>query len=113
MESLKKEWGAGFDNQLSKAKEALTLIGDKDLISWLDETKLNSEPKMIKTFAKLAELLGEDKVRGETKGGMTPNESKAELNSIMADKKGPYFDKYHPGHKDAVAHVQKLFTQLG
>jgi hypothetical protein len=115
VDGLKTEWGSAYDSKLKSAKAAVNHYGDDQLQAFLDETGLGNNPNLIKAFSKMGESLSEDTFSdgGTNKFGVSPDDAQVQINSIMADKKHPYHDKYNPSHKNAVSEVQKLFQQLG
>ena len=114
VDSLKSEWGSAYDSKLKAAQAGVAHYGNEELIDYLEETGLGNNPNLIKTFAKIGETLSEDAFKdgGQTNFGMTPQDAQTQINSVMADKKHPYHDKYHPNHTNAVAEVSKLFEHL-
>lgn len=112
--TLKKEFGAGFDYKASLAAKAVqklagdNLDGAKEV---LDKYGLSSHPDIVRMFVRAGELLfKEDSVQGESRSSfaLTPKEAESEIDKIMGDLKGPYYDAQHPNHKKAVQDVQKL-----
>lgn len=113
---LQKEWGAGYDKNISLAKTAVEQIGGKTWQQFLERTGLGNDPVVIKTMAEFGKLLGEDKIRGGGDagkfGGQTPQEIQGKISSIMADGKHPYFDPSHPSHRSAVMEMEGLYKSL-
>ena len=114
IQSLKAEWGEGFDKQLSLANLAIKELGDQGFVDYLKKTGLANDVTLTKYLAKVGKALGEDKIRGEggIKFGQTPQEIQAEINQITADTKGAYYDKTHRQHGDMVARVDALYKKL-
>lgn len=111
--SLKKEWGAGFDVELAKANAALKQFASPEEITQLTNAGITQNTTLIKLFNKLSKTLGEDVISSAaagTSGAMTPASAQAEINSIMGDTNHPYYNGSHPNHSAAVAEVQKLFS---
>lgn len=110
LEGLKKEWGHAYDQELGKAKAGLKHLNDPELQSWLDESGLGNEPKMIKLFNKIGGLFSEDTIRGESSGragALTPREIEAELATIFSNK--AYFNSRDPMHKVYAQRAEELF----
>lgn len=108
---LKAEWGQGYDKKVQQAHLAVREFGDEKLGEYLDKTGIGNDPQLIRLFAKIGESLGEDKLKGANGAqnfGKTPDEASREINQIMGDAKGAYWDAGHPGHKDAVQNVLRL-----
>jgi len=114
IDGLKSEWGSAYDSKLKAAHAAVNHYGDDKLTAFLDETGLGNNPNLIKAFSRMGESLSEDTFSdgGTKKFGVAPDDAQAQINSIMADKKHPYHDKYNPSHKNAVDEVQRLFQHL-
>ncbi len=116
IEGLKKEWGAGYDKELSFAKLAVAQVGGDEFKSYLQETGLGNSPQVIKLMAKVGKMLGEDKLSGQDNGsfGQTPAEIQAEINKIMSADvmTHPYFNSNKQGHKEARAQMDALRQKL-
>lgn len=110
---LKKELGAGYDKELSKARLAAKEAGS-EFQEYLRDSGLGNDPMVIKALAKYGALYGEDKLRGEGGGkfGQTPAEIQAKIDRVMGDAKHPYFDAHHAGHATAVKEMEALFQSL-
>ena len=111
---LKEEWGEAFDVKLARAEFVLSEVGDKDLIQFLKDSRLNQDSRVIKLLANIGEkYLTEDKVIDSKTvngvGKLSPADANKKISSIMSDSKHPYFIKEHPGHKGAMAEMQDLF----
>lgn len=110
-QSLEKEWGAGFEKNIQAAKMVVKEFGNKEVIDYLNETGLGDDPKLVKFLAQIGQNLKEDSFKEEAVShlSMTPQEAKKKYTEIMADSNHPYRNPQHPGHKEAVAEVGKLF----
>jgi len=113
MQSLKREWGEGFGKQVATARLALTEYGDEGLSKLMD-AGLGNEPSVIKFLAKVGSTLAEDKLvdAGIQTMRVTPDEAQKQVNGILADFSGPYYDKAHPNHNNAVAEVNRLYRHI-
>lgn len=80
---LKQELGAKYDEKLNYAKWALKEFGDKEgnLVKFLDESKLGSNPAIVKFFAEVGAKLADHKAIG---GGGGPRFSGAAGNPAEA-----------------------------
>lgn len=113
--SLKKEWGGGFEKQISLAKLAVKEVGGDEFTAYLESSGLGNNPALIKVLSKVGKLLGEDKIRGDatgSMGGQTPDEIQAEINAIMGNKDHPYYNPRHPSNGDATKKMAALFQKL-
>jgi hypothetical protein len=110
--TLKKEWGAAYDNKKELALRAVrTFAGDDaDALAALEEG-LGNDPRMVKLFNKIGEAITEDKLKGNAPV-YTPGENQDAINAILQNLKHPYHDKKAPGHDTAVEHMQKLYSAL-
>lgn len=116
IEGLKKEWGNAYDAKMQTGITAIRGILGKDVANELFQDKsLGDNPKFIRLLAKLGEITAEDQDEGGTAsrpGALTPGDAQKEINRVMADPGHPYNVATHPGHKDAIEELNKLFQQL-
>lgn len=121
---LRNEWGYAFDRNVKLASHALghliAFAGDTPdenhpLIKLLNETHLDDHPAMVRFFHKLAPKFGEDSlIEADTGPSETDIQSaKDEMSELKADRKGAYWNVNHPGHKEAVARVNRLYEIIG
>lgn len=111
--ALKKEFGTAFENRLEVAKKAVNEFGGDELKTYLNETGLGNDPRLIKAFAKIGAELLEDRMISDKAAhvmGVTPDEAKRQISMKMADNefKSAYLSRMHPGHKEAVAEMTRL-----
>lgn len=111
---LQREWGGGFERQMTSAKAAVSALGfSKEEINALQDT-IGYHGVMTK-FAELGKRLSDPSfVSGNTAQGfdglMTPAEANAEIQKIKLDDgmKKALYDKLHPAH----ASVAKKWKDL-
>lgn len=111
-ETLKAEWGPNFTARLSGAARAARYFGGEDLVAMLEETGLGNHPQLVRAFARAAELLGEDTLRGEgapAGDAVGPAEALRKARSLM--EKPAYLRRDHPDHADLVDEVQRWFER--
>lgn len=109
--SLRKEWGAAYEEKVSLAKKVLKMGAGEDLDK-IDQS-FGDNPHVIKALAKLGSLMSEDQLAGKPGGDMlTPEEAQSEISSIMGDKNGPYWNRMHPEHRNFVERVAQLNKML-
>ena len=114
MNALKVEWGEGYNKNLQTAAHTFKKLVDPETIQYLDQKGFTKDPRIFKVFAKIGEMLGEDKVVDpKGAGGFTPSDINEKITTIMGDKTGAYWNKTHPGHKAAVEQVQQYHQMLG
>jgi hypothetical protein len=107
---LRHEWGARFEDRLTRAKIAVRQLGGAEMIQWLEETGLGDDPRMVRHFEQLGGRL--DAVRtGSQQPARSPEAAKWRIREIMADPKHAYYDAGHPEHHATVELLQGLFRQ--
>jgi hypothetical protein len=110
LQETKAQFGTAFDSEVAGVKAVFREFGDPQAKEFLESTGLTDNPHLVRVFAKVAKLLGEDKLRAG--GGdplmLTPDLAQKEINKIMGDKSSPYWDKGHPAHGQVVAEMARL-----
>jgi hypothetical protein len=114
-DGLKKTWGAAFDNKVLSAQIAFKEFADPETTKFLDDSGLSKNPKLVALFAKIGEATKEDTLQPPGKrtsigAPLDPKSAREEIGKMMADTKGPYYDKSHPNHKAAVDEMARLNT---
>ena len=108
-EELKQEFGSAYDQRIDAAKAIANEIGGEDLINEI------TTPAMVKAFAKIATMLGEDTVKGKsvdsTQFGTTPGEATEAIASLYNDPAfmAQWKNQSDPGHKAAVEKINRLY----
>lgn len=84
---LKEEWGADYDKKLESAKKVLnhSSLADDDFKQFLEDTRFGDNPKVIKMFAKMADLISEDAFNKPGTGDSEPSRPKTEDGRPMFD----------------------------
>jgi hypothetical protein len=110
MFALKKDWGVGFDKEIDLAKRALRQFASQEEIETLKESGLTSNVKFVRLMNKIGKGLKEDSFSHESAGnfGVTKEEASNKISAMYADRTGPYMNKQHPGHKQALQEMLKL-----
>ena len=68
---------------------------------------------MIKGFAKIANMMSEDKiVSTESENVDQGKDIETEISKIMNDRSGPYWNKGHPDHDKIVQQVYTLRSMI-
>lgn len=112
---LKNEWGDAFEQNLRKAKLAVQEFGGDELRNYLDQTGLGNDPQIVKVFSQIGDsFFKEDSfgTEGKSSYAMAPDEAQAQINKIMGDFDGPYFNSQHPDHNRIVNEVNKLYKAI-
>lgn len=109
---IEKEWGAAFDQNSNQAIALLEATGAPDsLIALAKDGDIDGDS--LKWFHGLSQKLssGEGSNAVADLGGnqvMTPGEATAQLDEIMGNKDGPYWNAMHPRHKEIQAKAMNL-----
>ncbi len=108
--TLRKEYGKAYDANLALANQVIAKFGDESTRALIEEG-VGNDPRFIKFMVKVAKQFGEDgSTLGEARTAiLTPEEAKAEIAAIQADKEGPYKNKNHPEHLAMVDKVRRLY----
>ena len=114
-QELRQEWCRDFEG---KVKQAGALAKANINPEVLDMTlsngiRLGDHPEIIKGFAKIAEMMSEDKiVATESENVNTISDIESEISAITNDTDGPYWNKNHPDHDKMVQQVYTLREML-
>lgn len=119
LDALKKEFGAAAPAKFEAANRALTFFGGPEVVEELKKAGLQSNPAIVKAWAKIGEALGE---KGNTPGmggggggnfSKTPDEAKAEIAKIRGEASSKpdhaLNDKKNPEHKAMVDRMNSLY----
>ena len=114
-QQLRQEWGRDFEGKVKQAGAlAKANINPEVLDMTLSNgTRLGDHPEIIKGFAKIANMMSEDKiVSTESENVNTVADIETEISAITNDTDGPYWNKQHPDHDKAVQQVYTLREML-
>ena len=114
-QQLRQEWGRDFDGKVKQAGAlAKANINPEVLDMTLSNgTRLGDHPEIIKGFAKIANMMSEDKiVATESENANTSKDIEAEISALSNDKNGPYWNRNHPDHDKVVQQVYTLREML-
>ena len=112
---LRQEWGRDYDANISKAKSlaAANLSPEVFEMQLADGSRLGDNVDVIKGFAKIANMMSEDKILSTESENMDRSEDiQTEIEQIMNDKNGPYWNSSHPNHDKVVQQVYTLREML-
>jgi hypothetical protein len=105
---LREAWGGRYDAELARARQAARAFAGPEELARLEG--VTGSAALVRLFARIGAAMGEDRmVAGEAAGRMGSAEAKAAIDAIMGDARHPYWDRWHPGHKAAVAEMTRLF----
>ena len=111
-QELRQEFGQNFEKKLAQAQSAArTVIGDTEVfdeIQLADGRKLGDHPAIIRTFSRMAEMLGEDGLVGEPTEVVMSSQDAQKLIQEHMQPNTPFTVAGHPGHDAAVAEVLRL-----
>ncbi|MEP4379751.1 MAG: hypothetical protein ABJ215_01120 [Alphaproteobacteria bacterium] len=114
---LRREWGESFDARIDVANRAFAAafgdrVDDVRQLRLADGQHLGDHPDMVRAFAKLGSLMGEDEFVGgkEARIGHSSSAARAELSTLEADPefRTALLDRAHPEHRQAVARRSDL-----
>ncbi len=114
-QQLRQEWGREFEGKVKQAGAlAKANINPEVLDMTLSNgTRLGDHPEIIKGFAKIANMMSEDKiVATESENVNTVADIESEISAITNDTDGPYWNKQHPDHDKMVQQVYTLREML-
>ena len=114
-QELRQEWGRDFEGKVKQAGAlAKANINPEVLDMTLSNgTRLGDHPEIIKGFAKIANMMSEDKiVATESENVNTVADIESEISAITNDTDGPYWNKQHPDHDKIVQQVYTLREML-
>lgn len=111
-QELRQEFGQNFEKKLTQAQAAArTVMGDTEIfdqIQLADGRKLGDHPAIIRTFSRMAEILGEDGLVGEPTEVVMSSQDAQKLIQEHMQPNTPFTVAGHPGHDAAVAEVLRL-----
>ena len=114
-QQLRQEWGKTFDENVKKAGSIAKANLGVDVLDMQlkDGTRLGDHPEVIKGFAKIADMMSEDKiVATESENVDQGRDLEQEISRIMNDRTGPYWNKGHPEHDKIVQQVYTLRSMI-
>ena len=82
----------------------------------MDESGMGNHPEMLRVFAKVGELMGEDSLvvgTGLGSSQLSPEQAQQEIQALYSDKEfsKSYRDNKDPAHKTAMSKMERLFKQ--
>ncbi len=110
---LKREWGEAFEGReqavLTAAKNS---NAPDEIVKVIEKGDMRGES--LKWLYGLMSATAEGNNFANQHGATrtSPAEAEAEINEIMGDKKGPYWDSAHPAHKNTVDKVINLQRKM-
>tara|TARA_R110002153_G_scaffold108957_3_gene249674 strand:+ start:651 stop:1526 length:876 start_codon:yes stop_codon:yes gene_type:complete len=108
---LRKEWGSNFDSNITKAGALAKANMNPEMLDMTlkDGSRLGDNPEFIKGFANIANLLSEDKmISPESENINSAQDYDAEIDKLVRDRSGPYWNSGHPDHQKVLQQVLTL-----
>ena len=115
-ETLKKDWGAKYDEKLTIAQKVIDTYGGKAEEISAFKDKFGNDPVAIRILANLGGLISDGNfVKGDSPTFLsTPQEAHKKAMDIMTNKANPLNEAYHKRmhirHQEAVEEVERLFV---
>tara|TARA_R110000822_G_scaffold79406_4_gene189884 strand:+ start:3977 stop:4798 length:822 start_codon:yes stop_codon:yes gene_type:complete len=112
-QSLKQEWGMQYDKQIRSAQRALSVYGDPEIMELMNGEAGNN-PAVIKLFARLGAEVTEDMTQNTQNNNLAVSalDARQEIESVMGNPTGPYFNDRHPEHKATVERMRQLHEKV-
>jgi len=113
--TLKSEFGAKYSDKVELAKKVIRTYGGTPEETAAFVEQYGNDPRVIRTLVKLGDLVSEDKLkvgeRPEWDSGAEGARKKAVdiMSNATNPLHGPYLNKTHPQHDEAVNEVERLF----
>ena len=112
-ESLKKEWGEAYSDNLVKARVAFKeLVPDEKMRSELVDLGLGDNPAFIKMLSNASKFFKEDVFIGQGAGkftSLTPEDALQRAKDIQGNPEHAYRNPSHPNHASAKKEVADLY----
>lgn len=114
--ALKRDWGQDYDQRKAAAVETAVELGLTDAeAEALRTSGVAGSAKMFKILDELAQVRGNDGLKGGGRGGggMTPESAAAELDTFEKKHRNALVDKRHTDHEWAKSERAKLRAAAG
>lgn len=109
---LMREHGAGYEGFMKGAKGAISRYADPDFMSFLDESGLGNDPRMIRAFGRIGkEMMGDTRIAGAAKPTINVADLDASISDYRKQHQTALMDKSHPDHDRHVAHMAELYRK--
>jgi hypothetical protein len=114
LDGLRQEFGpVTFDRQLRTVEAFVRAEGDPELWSELEATGWGNHPQLTRLMMRLAEDWKADQIAAGMKeedftGMPSPQAAGEEAKKLMADMRGPYWQRNHPLHQETRDKVARL-----
>ena len=112
--ALRQEWGAGYERNLTAAREVAQMFGGREFAGYLEETGLGNDPRMARFLTGIAKKVGGiETIPGDrrTTSEMTPGEIQEEINDLMRTKADVLADKSSPARQAVIDRLAFLYQR--
>ena len=104
---LRTEWGKAYPEKKAIVDKLIKYASEKELPFFVEH---GNNPFLVSYFARIGEMMGEDKLGGTPKGTTkTPTEARAEILRIKADMTHPFNLEDSPERPMAMEHMNLLY----
>ena len=93
--AMRQEYGKQFDSNIQNARGLINKFGGEEVSQALEQSGMGNNPHLIRMMVKIAGQFSEDGNihLGEAQPNiLSPKEAKDEIDKVMADKKGAYWN---------------------
>jgi len=106
-DSLKKEWGANFDENITNAHKAFELFATPELKKEVSNLPVGVKTSITKMMSSIYSKIGETSLQkqGSEKNNLTPEQATAKIREIRNNPEHPY----HKGDQAARADMANLY----
>ena len=114
-QELRQEWGRDFEGKVKQAGALAKANINPEILDMTlsNGVRLGDHPEIIKGFAKIANMMSEDKILAtESENTDTVKDIESEIAALSNDKNGPYWNRTHPDHDKVVQQVYTLREML-
>jgi hypothetical protein len=113
MAKLRAGWGAAADQNVGLVQRLVSEYGDDEAVAELDRTGAGNSPAILRMMAKIARSQVEGDIMPAADLGTSQKQAQQDIeatkNAAAADRKHPYRDSDHPGHRAEVARMRRLY----
>lgn len=109
---LQREHGPQFDNAMTSAKGIMSKYADPDFRTYLDESGLGNDPRMLRVLAKIGkDVTGETRLQGRPLDNTGPADLDLAIANFDKQHEKALWDKSHPEHNLRLGERKRLFEQ--
>lgn len=113
MKALRTQWGAATAENVGLVQRLVAETADEKIKAAMDRTGFGNDPDGLRWMAKMARQFAEHDLIDPKMARTSTQEAQTKIDEIKAaaakDKKHPWRDASHPGHKAAVDEMNALY----